>query len=174
MITVGGVGSGNYINPATSVTLFSVSGVPGVSTVSESTDILSVSSISIPPSAANPGNSFGLDTGDYRVLDAKWSQGNPYFALNDGCVPSGGSATHSCVRVIEISSASGTPSISQDFDFAQSGYDYFYPALGIDVKGDIDISFSVGFALVDWIFFFPVFIGFRKEMLPNPRVDCDV
>jgi hypothetical protein len=141
LVTVGGVSGGNYNNPTTSVTLFSVTGVPGVSTVSSSSHTLTVNSISIPPGALNHGNTFPVDTSDYRPQDAKWILGNLYLSLDDGCTPSGDSTARSCVRVIEINTG-GTPSISQDFDFSHSGDYFYYPALSIDVKGDLDIVYG--------------------------------
>ena len=101
---------------------------------------LSIVPSNFPPSAAQPSTSIVLDTGDNRIQDAKWSQGKIWLAFNDGCTPFGDSQSRSCIHLIQINTASST--LSQDFRISSSGYYYFYPAVGIDSFGGLDLVFG--------------------------------
>ncbi len=121
------------------VQLFSITGVPP-STVTVSTTALSISTISLPPGGVQPGTNVLVNTDDGRVEDAVWFQGKIWFALNDGCKPSGDTLTRSCVRLTQIDTSSST--VAQDFDFGASVQYYFYPALRVDGSGDLDLIYG--------------------------------
>ena len=122
--------------PVVQVQLFSVTGVPGVSTVTVSNVTLSISALAVAPMAiAAPG--YKLDTGDNRVLDAAWFQGKIWYAADDACTPPGDNQTRSCIRLTQVDTT--TVSIKQDFDFSALGQYYFYPALRIDGQGNLDV-----------------------------------
>src|SRR5207244_171994 len=85
-----------------SVELFSVAGVPGVSTVAANATVLTVSTLGIPPSGVQPGTTSTVNTGDFRVEDAAWFMGRLWYGLNDACTPSGDTQVRSCIRLTQI------------------------------------------------------------------------
>lgn len=121
------------------VTLFSAMGTPP-GPVSVTSQMILISTLSLPPNAQQPGTSDLLDTGDARVQDALQIQGKIWLSSNDACQPSGDTSVRSCVRLILIDTA--TDSTMQDFDFGAIGYYYFYPALSADSKGDLTVIFG--------------------------------
>ncbi len=121
------------------VFLYSVNGVPpGIVTVSRVT--LTVSAIAAPPHAVQLGSKHDLDTGDFRVQDAFWSNNVLWLAHGNACVPSGDTKTRSCIHLVKINTL--TPSIVQDFNFGASGSYFFYPALRVDGLGNLLLVFG--------------------------------
>lgn len=122
------------------IEVFSVNGVPP-NPVSVKITRLPVSSISDPPSAAQPGTILPLDTGDSRVQDAFLSNGTIWLAHNNACTPSGDSTTRSCLHFVKIStgtnSTSGQMSVMQDFDYGIVGKYLFYPAISETPNGNL-------------------------------------
>jgi hypothetical protein len=126
MVTVFPVGT------VSTATLFTVSGVPGVSTVTVTINNFAVNPMSSPPNAAQPGTSTTLTTNDDRVLSAVWESNNLWFDANDACIPSGDTIGRSCARLILITtSGTAAPTKVQDFDYAASGQYFFYPAVSL-------------------------------------------
>lgn len=134
------VSANAYQTSVTTIELFQVTGTPPSATVATSN--LTVASITMPPAAAQPGggSSLPLDTGDFRVLDAMWSGGDLWLTLTDGCTPAGDATIRSCVRLVEISTATGV--VAQDFDVSAAGLYYLYPALRADGLGDLLVVFG--------------------------------
>ncbi len=124
MVTVG-------VGTTSTATLFTVGGVPGVSTVTVTTNSFSINSMSSPPDAVQPFSGIKLSTNDDRVLSAVWENNTLWFSANDACKPSGDKRTRSCARLIQITTSGTTPSKVQDFDYASSGQYFFYPAVSL-------------------------------------------
>lgn len=103
---------------------------------------------SAPPGATQPDGAMAIDTDDDRFVSAVWQNGILWVAGNDACVPSGGSVTQSCLRLIEVSTAGGSPSILQDFDAGVAGTDLYYPAVSLDSSGNLFVAFSYSSASV--------------------------
>jgi hypothetical protein len=125
-----------------SVQLFSVTGVPGVSTVTVNTTVLTVSPLGIPPGGVQPGTASTVDTGDFRVQDAAWFMGKLWYGLNDACTPSGDTQVRSCIRLTMIDTTTSPAAIKQGFDFGISSQYLFYPSLKIDGNGDLDLTYG--------------------------------
>ncbi|HJU14684.1 MAG TPA: hypothetical protein VJ792_09545 [Candidatus Nitrosotalea sp.] len=108
------------------IDVFSVRGVPPepVSLDISSAKILSMNA---PPSAPQPGTNLKIDTGDVRVQDAKWSDGDLWLAFNDGCIPSGDNVQRSCLHLVKIDTSD--MKVRQDFDYGSVGKYLFYPAI---------------------------------------------
>ncbi len=129
---------------STIVTLFSITGVPGVSTVAYATSSISIATTIAPPDAKQSGTTLLLATGDARVQDAAWFQNHLWFTFNDACIPPGDATIRSCIRLTELNTAG--PSQVQDFDFGAKGKYYFYAALRTATfflrAGDLDVVFG--------------------------------
>src|SRR3989442_6695097 len=124
--------------------LFSITGVPP-GTVTVSTLTFAMTPIPPPPNAVQKGTTALVRTDDARVQSAAWFQGKLWFDLNDGCIPSGDTVQRSCVRLVQIDTATST--ILQNFDFGANGQYYFYPALRVDSTGGLAVVY--GFSSVN-------------------------
>jgi hypothetical protein len=130
----------------TSLRFFSVTGVPGVSTVSVVTNDLAVSTIgtlsgSSLPGGVQPGTSATVDTADFRTQAAVWYKGAAWVTFDDACTPTGDTQLRSCIRLTKIATT-GSPLVSQDFDFGTSQQYNFYPALSIDKNGNLLVEYG--------------------------------
>ena len=130
---------------SSSLALMTVSGVPGVTVVTETTASLPVNPWVAPPPAVQQGTSGALlDTGDDRVLSAAWQNGSLWLAGNEGCTPAGDTAARSCLRLIEA--RTGTVSVMQDMTFGAGGSYYYYPAVRPDAFGNAYVVFTASSA----------------------------
>src|SRR5467141_5239575 len=112
---------------------------PGTVTVSSSS--FSISTSVIGPNAAQPGTSTTLATNDNRVESVAWESNSLWASWNDACVPSGDSATRTCLRLVQATTSGATATKAQDFDFSASGQYYFYPAV-TSFQGQLAVSFG--------------------------------
>src|SRR5207247_10356994 len=113
-----------------STSLWTLIGEPGVTSVNYSVFALTTASVSIPPSATQPATTVPLNTGDFRVQRAVWRGGRLWPAGNTGCLLSGDTAVRSCIRLLQVDTASHA--VLQDFGFGAVGAYYFYPAIETD------------------------------------------
>jgi hypothetical protein len=139
--------------PGNAVDLYYVTGTPTpTNTLSVNVIPFSISQVNAPPGAQQPGTSTLLNTDDSRVHyggQPVFSGGNIWLAFNDLCTPSGDSQSRSCFRLDQLNPnsftcifgfCSGSP--NQDFDVGAAGEYYFYPAIGVDSSGNIDVVFG--------------------------------
>jgi len=130
---------------SSSLALMTVSGVPGVTVVTETTASLPVNPWVAPPPAVQQGTSGALlDTGDDRVLSAAWQNGSLWLAGNEGCTPAGDTAARSCLRLIEA--RTDTVRVMQDMTFGAGGTYYFYPAVRPDTFRNAYVVFTASSA----------------------------
>ncbi|MGB6463682.1 MAG: hypothetical protein WBF38_05610 [Nitrosotalea sp.] len=122
-----------------SILLYSLTGT--VPSVSSSTSTVSVHTINTAADAVQVITGTTLDTGDTRPLDAAWYKGNLWFALDDGCKPTGETTTRSCIRAIELNT--NTTKRIQDFDINKTDTYYYYPALRFDGFGGMGTIFGI-------------------------------
>lgn len=127
--------------------LWTITGVPGgTPTLQTTTNSLPIDTIALPPNAQQQGTSVLIDTNDDSLLDAAFRDGSPgslWTSANDGCTPPGDSAVRSCLRFINVSiDSSGTMSVAQDFDYADPGKYYYYPAIRTDSSGNLYAAFT--------------------------------
>ncbi len=123
------------------VTLYTVAGVPPATPTVTTTDI-PVIPLTQPPTAPQLGSTHTLDTADGRVLDAVWQGGQLWAAMDDACVPTGDTSTRSCFRLLEVDTA--TSLVVVDHDWGTAGAYDFYPAVSLDASGDLTLI--VGYA----------------------------
>ena len=120
--------------------LFGVDGTPGVTPVVVNTSLLPIRLWPVPPLAVQAGSPVGVDTGDASVITAVWQNGSLWIGGNEGCVPGGDGLVRSCLRLIEIQTA--TPSVAQDMTFSAAGQYYYFPALSPDSSGNLFAVFN--------------------------------
>ena len=131
------------------IDLWTIRGVPGDASnplLTPTITPLPIATISQPPNAVQKGIGVLIDTNDDSLLDASFRDGPPgslWVSANDACKPPGDVAARSCLRFINVSiDAGGVMSVAQDFDYADVGTYYYYPATRTDAAGDLFASFS--------------------------------
>lgn len=133
------------LTSTSSIDVWAVSGVP-TATTSPTLKITSlpIATVSIPPNAQQQGTTVLIDTNDDSLLDAVFRDGPPgslWVSANDACEVPGDSAIRSCLRFINVT-IDGGMSIAQDFDYADVGTYYYYPAIRTDQAGNLYAAFS--------------------------------
>src|SRR2546427_4157984 len=121
-------------------TVVSLTGVPPA-TVTVSTSSFSIATSVIGPNAQQAGTSTLLATNDNRVESVAWESNSLWASWNDACVPSGDTATRTCLRLVQATTSGATATKAQDFDFSASGQYYFYPAVS-SYQGQLVVSFG--------------------------------
>jgi hypothetical protein len=132
------------VDPHYSSTLhvFQVTGVPPQATVTQQ-DVPLSPAVQDPPDASQLSGP-QIDTGDDRLQDAAWQNGQLLVSFNDAC-SSLQQQLGSCAAAAAVST-NGTPSLLWRRDFAaQSGYAY-YPAVRPDPDGNVLICFGTSSA----------------------------
>jgi len=121
--------------------LISLTGVPPGNVTVQTTPV-NISPVSAPLGGVQPGTNLLVATIDSRVQTASWFQGKLWFAMNDGCTPSGDTQPRSCIRLVQIDTTMSPPRVLQNFDFGSRGQYYFYPALAIDSNSDLELVYG--------------------------------
>ncbi len=117
----------------TTALLFSVTGIPGVSTVTNATISLTVQNITLPSNAYHPPD-------DMRVQSAVWFNGKAWFGLDTSCIPTGDTTTRGCIRLIQADTTA--LQIKQDFNLYVAGNDAFYSSLSTDSMGSLAVVYD--------------------------------
>jgi hypothetical protein len=134
------------VSSTSTIDVWAITGIPGVSTVSAPFKSQSIASISYPPNAQQEGTSVLLDTNDDSLLDAVYRDGSLWVSANDACVPGapGDSTVRSCLRFINVTvdPTSGAMSVAQDFDYGDPGTYYYFPAIRTDSAGNLLAAFT--------------------------------
>lgn len=125
------------------IDVWTINGVPGGAALQTKVTSLPIATISFPPNAQQQGTSVLIDTNDDSLLDAVFRDGTTgslWVSANDACTPPGDSAVRSCLRFINIDT--NAMSVAQDFDYADLGTYYYYPAIRTDSAGDLFAAFT--------------------------------
>jgi hypothetical protein len=145
---------GDMAHTSTSATAYEVCGLPPQSTSIFSSNTYTISALSTPPSAPQPGTSVPLDTGDNRVLSIVWQMlgglGVLWLAGSDACIPLGDSTTRSCVRIeaLQTDPQFGSSPL-EEYEYSSNGRYYLYPALSLNQHGDLMFTAGVSSSTVD-------------------------
>jgi hypothetical protein len=128
-------------NNGPTLSVFTVDGVPGVSTVTETTATVGIRLWTNPPDAQQLGSAILLMTNDARVLSNAWQASSLWLTGNEACTPVGDLTTRSCLRMIEF--RTDTLSIRQDMTFAGAPGEYFFfPAARPDGSNNLHVVFT--------------------------------
>jgi hypothetical protein len=125
---------------SSTMAIWTLTGNPTASNVLRSRTNLSIASVSLPPSAEQPGTSNAIQTNDARVLDVVWKSGSLYVASNTGCVPTGDSAMRACARLTKVSTSG--PSITSQATLGANGAYLYFPAIRPDASDNLLVVYS--------------------------------
>ena len=129
--------SGSSRKGGSIVRVWSINGVPGVSTLNVTHADLPIGALKTPPDAVQAGSSTRIVTNDTNLLNAVYRNGKLWVSGSTACTPAGDSTARSCAHFTEISTSGSTPSVVQDFTFGQNGQYYYYPAIQIDSNDNL-------------------------------------
>ena len=102
---------------------------------------------SLPPQARQKGGGIRLDTGDNRMMQAAFRDGELWATHATGC-NLGAGPTESCIRVLQITpgGASGTSALSGTIDFqatvGRKNEYYWWPGIAVNRLGDVVVVFQ--------------------------------
>ena len=122
-----------------SITVYTVSGVPGVLPVTTTTTVIPINEAP-PPLAPQAGSTVLLEPGDGRIESIVWQNHSLWAAAVAACMPPGDSVVRSCLRMGEF--RTDTMTGRQDITFGVNGQYYYHPALRLDVFGNLHVVFS--------------------------------
>ncbi len=125
-----------------SVDIFKLIGLPGVSKVVVKETTISISYAPTPSDAPQKGTSslISVSLVSGRLLDAAYYKGVIWFAFEDSCKPNGDTQTRDCMRFDQVNAK--TMTLTQDFDIGMKGLYMIYPALSFTGSGSILIVFG--------------------------------
>ena len=104
--------------------------------VSPSIESLRIQPTAAPPSAHQPVLTFPeVHVGDGRILNAVVYRDKIWLTFVDAYIPAGDSKNRACPRLIEIDHT--TKSVIQNFDVATNNSYLFFPAIGLDMNGNM-------------------------------------
>ncbi len=110
--------------------------------ISASTTISGLSALEIPPQPRQDGTPGEISNAvDERLTDAVW-QNNRLVTVTTHLCDLGGGGDADCVRVIELSTSTTTPTLTQDFLVGEDGVDYFMGGVGLSGGGDLHVVYS--------------------------------
>ncbi len=126
---------------STTLTVIKVTGTPAAGNVTEASasDLTMIAQNAPPASVALGGN---IDSGDSRLLDAMWRNGQLWTSGSAACVPAGDSTTRSCAHLIEVDTGPTPPNVLQDIMFGENAQYYSWPAVRTDASGDLFVSLT--------------------------------
>jgi hypothetical protein len=127
-------GTSNYVH------VFTLTGVPPNDTLTEQ-DSLLIHPLQDPGVEASERGGSLVDAGDDRLNDATWFGGTLYLAADDRCTYPSDPYLETCVRVMELSTAS-QPTLTGENDIGWPSDDAYYGALRPDSHGNAIIVFD--------------------------------
>jgi len=120
---------------------FAVDGTPPQATVSITN--LTIRPMAGPPFGDQPGMPQSLETNDGRITTGVYQDDVTWWGANAGCTVPGGSSLRSCIRLIEVTTTSGTYAVAQDFDFSSGkDEDVYFPGITLDPAGDLTLTYA--------------------------------
>jgi len=128
------------------INVYTITGTPGVSTVTITVNTVPTSMPVFPPNADQPGHpadANDLNTGDNRMQSVVWRNNLLWTALNSDCTPTGDTTDRSCIRLDEISTATaGSPTLLKNFDLGIAGAYVFYSSVSLDSSNNLVVVYG--------------------------------
>ncbi|MGH2668729.1 MAG: hypothetical protein ACRDH5_06360, partial [bacterium] len=79
---------------------------------------------------------------DSRPTDAVWQNNLLTFVSTQACTPTGDTEDRDCVRVSQLDTTTGTPSLAQDFLIAHNGADSYFGGIGMSSNGGLFVVWT--------------------------------
>jgi hypothetical protein len=127
---------------STDVNVVTITGVPGISTVSESENSIAIGTADSPPSAAQPsGGDPTITTNDGRMLSVAWQNDHLWGVFNVKCTPTGDTTTRACQRYVQVST-NGGQNLAANVNLGLVGGDIYFGSVALDDEDDLFSGFT--------------------------------
>ncbi|MCX5129942.1 IPT/TIG domain-containing protein [Streptomyces sp. NBC_00193] len=122
--------------------VLTITGVPGVSTVSQTENTFGIGTSDNPPNATQPagGDAF-IKTNDNRILSVAWQNNRLWGVFNVSCTPPGDTAPRACQRFVRVSTG-GTQSLVTNFNLGLVGGHIYYGSVAMNDEDDLFSGFT--------------------------------
>jgi hypothetical protein len=124
------------------VGVFAITGTPAANDVVRTDFNLPVRGTTAAPDPRQPSGTAVYTMGDDRFLSAVSQNGILWTSGNDACLPAGDGVMRSCMKLVEISTAGASPTVTQDLDGGANGIDLYYPAVTLDSSANLFVAFT--------------------------------
>ncbi|MFH8625817.1 OmpL47-type beta-barrel domain-containing protein [Streptomyces vietnamensis] len=131
-----------YDSDSTNLRVLTITGVPGVSTVSQTENTFGIGTSDDPPSASQPsgGDAF-IETNDGRMLSVAWQNNHLWGVFNVKCTPPGDTAERACQRYVQVSTG-GTQSLVTNFNLGLVGGHIYFGSVAMNDEDDLFSGFT--------------------------------
>jgi hypothetical protein len=120
---------------STSIDDFRVNNPSGAGATLSTTNAITVTSYSAPPSAAQPGTTITLDTGDQRISGGVFKVGDVIYEVHETSI--GG---HAAIAWDMISDSNRT--LIQQGTISDATHDYYYGSIAANANGDVVLGYT--------------------------------
>ncbi|MCI4078788.1 IPT/TIG domain-containing protein [Streptomyces sp. MMS21 TC-5] len=133
----------------TNVVVHTLTGVPGVSTVTRTENIVAIGSAPAPPTcggvrgcaAQPPGGDATIATNDDRMLSVAWQNNHLWGVFNVSCTPPSDTAVRNCQRYVQIATGGGQ-SLATNLNLGLVGGDIYYGSVALNDEDDLFSGFT--------------------------------
>jgi hypothetical protein len=107
-----------------------------------------------PVRAGQPGATFDvnsictagcIDSGDDRITSAVYQNGRLWTGMTESCIPAGDTILRDCMRLLQVLTSAPTL-ILRATDIAANGFYFYYPAVSMDLNGNLFVSYTASSA----------------------------
>ncbi|MFJ9598226.1 OmpL47-type beta-barrel domain-containing protein [Streptomyces virginiae] len=133
----------------TNVVVHTLTGVPGVSTVTRTENTIAIGSAPAPPTcggvrgcaAQPPGGDATIATNDDRMLSVAWQNNHLWGVFNVSCTPPSDTAVRNCQRYVQIATG-GSQSLATNLNLGLVGGDIYYGSVALNDEDDLFSGFT--------------------------------
>jgi hypothetical protein len=140
--------------PAASLALISVTGVPPSAGFAFTCQAITATTAPVP--AVQPGSTVDgsgictagcIETDDARIASATYQGGRLWTGMTETCTPTGDTVLRDCMRLFQV--ATSGPTIANSTDIAATGSYFSYPAVSMDLNGNLFVSYTASSATIN-------------------------
>jgi len=126
---------------SSNIGVLSITGVPGVSTVSFTENDFGIGSVTEPPAAAQPaGGDPSITTNDDRLGTSAWDNDHLWGSFNEQCTPPNDTTTRACLRFVSVDT--GAMSLGTNFSLGFTGGDLYFAGVTLDSGDNLFAGFT--------------------------------
>ncbi|RKT06193.1 IPT/TIG domain-containing protein [Streptomyces sp. 3211.6] len=133
----------------TNVVVHTFTGVPGVSTVTQTENTIAIGSTAPPPkcggdrgcAAQPPGGDATVATNDDRMLSVAWQNNHLWGVFNVQCTPTGDTGDRSCLRYVQVATGA-TQTLATNINLGLVGGYLYYGSVALNDEDDLFSGFT--------------------------------
>ncbi|MEU8436898.1 hypothetical protein AB0F18_29135 [Streptomyces sp. NPDC029216] len=133
----------------TNVVVHTFTGVPGVSTVTQTENTIAIGSTAPPPKCGGdkgcapqpPGGDATIATNDDRMLSVAWQNNHLWGVFNVQCTPTGDTGDRSCLRYVQVATGA-TQTLATNINLGLVGGYLYYGSVALNDEDDLFSGFT--------------------------------